>query len=96
MKKMGTMIQRRMNWRNSRVNKILTICVFGLALVVTAGCAGNLDEANDVAEESELLDYDDRKETNDMEHEKAFLNDSKPPLDLQVPSNLETATLGLG
>jgi len=78
------------------VNKILTICVFGLALVITAGCAGNLDEANDVAEVKELQDFNDRKETNDMEQEKAFLNDSKPPLDLQVPPNLETATLGMG
>ncbi len=36
------------------------------------------------------------KDNNDMEQEKTFLNDSKPPLDLQVPLKLETATLGLG
>jgi len=78
------------------VNKILTICLLCLALVIMAGCMGNSQEAHDDTEESELLDHDDRKETNDMEQEKAFLNESKPPLDLQVPPNLETATLGLG
>jgi len=76
--------------------KVFCCCLLALALLFVASCGEQLQERPDYFEGEPGLDYEDGKETSDMEQEKAYLNESIPPLDQQVPAGLETATLGLG
>ena len=78
------------------MNKVFACCLMALVLLFAAACGEQLQERTDSAPEESALDYEHGKDTGDMEQEKAFLNESIPPLDQQVPDRLETATLGLG
>jgi|GEM_PF-1651236 len=78
------------------MNKVFMCCLLALVLLFTAGCGEQLQERPDSSPEESDLDYEAGKDVKDMEQEKAFLNESIPPLDQQLPARLETATLGLG
>ncbi len=75
---------------------ILVLGLLAMTMLIIGGC----NDDRDISLNSDDLEIDfeseNGKDHKDMEHEKAFLNDSVPPLDLKVPVKLETATLGMG
>ncbi len=78
------------------MNKFFCCCLLALVFLFMAACGEQLQDIPDSSPGESGLNYDHGKDTIDMEQEKAFLNESIPPLDQQVPARLETATLGLG
>lgn len=78
------------------MNKVLAWCLVALIFLFMVACGEQLQEIPEAAPNESDLDYESGKDVKDMEQEKAFLNESIPPLDQQVPARLETATLGLG
>lgn len=75
---------------------ILVLSLLAMTMLIIGGC----NEDRDISLNNDDLEIDFKsengKDNKDMEHERAFLNDSVPPLDLKVPVKLETATLGMG
>lgn len=77
--------------RSGKLLLILTSCIVIFALLFGAGCIESLQDSETV---ETGLDHGNGKEEDNME--KAYINESKPLLDQGVPSELETATLGMG
>jgi len=72
---------------------LLVLCIFLIVLPVTA-CEGDLnEESTAIKEEKQITDGEDEK---NMTSEQSFPELTMPPIDQEVPENLETATLALG
>ncbi len=72
---------------------LLAFCISLMVLPVTA-CEGDLNGEPAVIEEEEQSANGEDEEN--MTSEQSFPELTMPPIDQQVPGNLETATLALG
>ena len=72
---------------------LLVLCIFLIVLPVTA-CEGDLNGEPAVIEEEKPINNGEDEEK--MTSEQSFPKLTMPPIDKEVPENLETATLALG
>ena len=72
---------------------LLVLCIALIVLPVTA-CESDLNgESAAIEEENQTTDGEDEEK---MTSEQSFPELTMPPIDQEVPENLETATLALG
>jgi hypothetical protein len=75
---------------------LLPVCfvIAGLFLLILSGCASS---GNGVSENgNQAGNTTQREEDSAMTEESGFAEISKPPIDLELPDGLKTATLGMG
>lgn len=85
-----------MNITKGYLGPVVLVYLLVIVTLMVGGCTEVRDGIPDNYDHDPNFESDNRKDNNDMEQDRAFLNDSVPPLDLQVPENLETVTLGMG
>jgi len=74
---------------------LAVICLAALlALLILSGCAGEITDSP--AAEDRVQHQNSGKDENFMEDKDYVLETAKPPIDLDVPLALETATLAMG
>ena len=73
----------------------LKLIVFLLALTfIVTGCTVDLNSINEMGDND--LQFENGGKDIAMEKQREFSGFTKPPIDQNVPENLETATLGMG
>ncbi len=93
MEKMKTMTNKHLSYRTLMVYSL--ILPFALFALLLTGCeSGPGGKPGELVEEQEQIT--DGEDEENMTSEQSFPELTMPPIDQEVPENLETATLALG